>query len=375
MIVGILKEIKTKENRVSMTPAGVELMVAHGHTVLVERGAGKESNYSNKDYSSAGAEICNAAEEIYRKAGMIMKVKEPLPVEFPLIRKGQIVFTYFHFAASEELTRAIIDSKCVAIAYETVERTNGSLPLLTPMSEIAGKMSIQEGAKYMEKTYGGKGKLLGGVPGVDPGTVLIIGGGVVGTNAAKMACGLGAKVYLLDTCLDRLRYLSDVMPPNCFPLMSNPATVRRLLPLSDIVVGAVLIPGAKAPRLITREMLKLMKKGSVIVDVAIDQGGCFETSRPTTHDDSIYEVDGIIHYCVANMPGAVSATSTVALTNATLPYAIEIADSGYKKAAMKNPEIAKGINIIEGKVTYEGVAEAFGLPYTPLERIFKRKKK
>lgn len=375
MIIGVLKEIKTKENRVAMTPAGVEQMVSSSHTVLVESGAGKGSNYSNKDYSNAGAQIIKSAKEIYGTADMIMKVKEPLAVEYPLIRKGQIVFTYFHFAASEALTRAIIDSKCIAIAYETVGREDGSLPLLTPMSEIAGKMSIQEGAKYMEKTFGGKGKLLGGVPGVDPGTVLIIGGGVVGTNAAKMACGLGAKVYLLDTNLDRLRYLSDVMPPNCFPLMSNPATIRRLLPLSDLVVGAVLIPGAKAPKLITRDMLKLMKKGTVIVDVAIDQGGCFETSRPTTHDDSIYQLEGIIHYCVTNMPGAVSASSTVALTNATLPYAIAIADNGYKKAAMKNPEIAKGINIIGGKVTYEGVADAFGLSYTPLERVLKQKKR
>jgi alanine dehydrogenase len=261
------------------------------------------------------------------------------------------------------------------VAYETVEKANGSLPLLTPMSEVAGKMAVHEGAKYLEKTFGGKGKLLGGVPGVDSGTVLILGGGVVGVNAAKIACGLGAKVYLLDTNLERLRYLSDVMPPNCFPVHSSPANVRRYLAEADLVVGAVLIPGATAPRLVTREMLKLMKKGTVIVDVAIDQGGCIETARPTTHDDPIYEVDGIIHYCVANMPGAVSMTSTIALTNATLPYAVEIADKGVRKAALDNPEIAKGINIIDGKVTYPGVAEAFGLKHTPIDTLLAAKRR
>jgi alanine dehydrogenase len=288
-------------------------------------------------------------------------------VEYDLIREGQIIFTYFHFAASEELTRAIMDSKCIAVAYETVEKANGSLPLLTPMSEVAGRMAIQEGAKYLEKTYGGKGVLLSGVPGVDSGTVVVIGGGIVGTNAAKMACGMGAKVYLLDTNLGRLRYLSDVMPKNCFPLMSNPAVLRNLLPEADLVVGAVLIPGAMAPRLVTRSMLSYMKKGSVIVDVAIDQGGCFETAKPTTHDDPIYEVDGIIHYCVANMPGAVSMTSTIALTNATLPYALELSAKGYKIAVRQNPDLAKGVNIINGKITYKGVADAFGLEYTPLD--------
>jgi alanine dehydrogenase len=292
-----------------------------------------------------------------------------LPVEYDLIREGQILFTYFHFAASEELTRAIMARKCVAIAYETVEKANGSLPLLTPMSEVAGRMAIQEGAKYLEKTYGGKGVLLSGVPGVDSGTVVVIGGGIVGTNAAKMACGMGAKVYLLDTNLERLRYLSDVMPKNCFPLASNPAILRKLLGEADLVVGAVLIPGAMAPKLVTREMLAYMKKGSVIVDVAIDQGGCFETAKPTTHDDPIYEVDGIIHYCVANMPGAVSMTSTIALTNATLPYAMELADKGYKIAVRQNADLAKGINVIDGKVTYKGVAEAFGLEYTPLDAV------
>jgi len=302
MQIGILKEIKTKENRVAMTPAGVEQMVAHGHEVFVETTAGEGSGFSDQKYEKAGAAILATAKEIYEQCEMVMKVKEPLPVEFPLIRKDQIVFTYFHFAADEKLTRAMMDAGCVAVAYETVEKPDRSLPLLTPMSEVAGRMAIQEGAKYLEKTYGGKGVLLSGVPGVEPGTVLIIGGGVVGTNAAMVACGLGAKVYLLDTNLQRLRYLSEVMPKNCFPVVSSPANIRKLLKESDLVVGAVLIPGATAPRLITREMLKLMKKGSVIVDVAIDQGGCIETAKPTTHDDPIYEVDGPSIRAVALRP-------------------------------------------------------------------------
>ncbi len=369
MQVGVLKEIKNKENRVSMTPAGVEQMVAHGHSVQVETTAGNGSGFSDDAYVAAGATIAASARDIYEQCEMIMKVKEPLPVEYPMIRKGQILFTYFHFAAAEELTKAIIDTESIAVAYETVEKANGSLPLLTPMSEVAGRMAIHEGAKYLEKTYNGKGILLGGVPGVSPGTVVVIGGGVVGTNAAKMACGMGAKVYLLDTNLERLRYLSDVMPKNCFPLMSNPAVLRDLLGEADLVVGAVLIPGAMAPKLITREMLGYMKKGSVIVDVAIDQGGCVETAKATTHDDPIYEVDGIIHYCVANMPGAVSMTSTMALTNATIPYALELADKGYKIAALENLELAKGLNIVKGKVTYKGVAEAFNLKYEPFESV------
>jgi alanine dehydrogenase len=335
----------------------------------VETCAGEGSGFTDQQYQKAGATILATSKEIYTTSEMVMKVKEPLPVEFPLIHKGQVMFTYFHFAASEELTRAVLQSGCVAVAYETVRKANGSLPLLTPMSEVAGKMAVHEGAKYLEKTYGGKGKLLGGVPGVDAGTVLILGGGVVGVNAAKIACGLGAKVYLLDSNLERLRYLSDVMPPNCFPIYSSPANIRKYIVDADLVVGAVLIPGAAAPRLVTHEMLKIMKKGSVIVDVAIDQGGCIETARPTTHDDPIYEVDGIIHYCVANMPGAVSMTSTIALTNATLPYAVEIADKGVKRAALENPEIAEGINIIDGKVTYPGVAQAFSMTYTPLPEV------
>ncbi len=371
MLVGVLKEIKTKENRVAMTPAGVEQMVARGHKVFVETKAGEGSGFSDAKYEKAGAAIAGTPKEIYDQCEMVMKVKEPLPVEYPLMRSGQVLFTYFHFAASRELTQAVIDSKIIAVAYETVEKADRSLPLLTPMSEVAGRMAIQQGAKYLEKTYGGKGVLLGGVPGVEPGVVLVIGAGVVGTNAAMVACGLGAQVYLLDTNLQRLRYLNEVMPKNCFPIASSPANVRKFLKESDLVVGAVLIPGATAPRLITREMLKLMKKGSVIVDVAIDQGGCFETSKPTTHDDPIYEVDGIVHYCVANMPGAVSMTSTVALTNATLPYALELADKGYAKAAQESPEIAKGLNIIEGKITYQGVAEAFSMPYTPLDSVLR----
>jgi alanine dehydrogenase len=369
MLIGIVKEIKPKENRVAMTPAGVEQMISHGHSVLVETGAGDGSGFSDEDYVRAGGKICSSAKEIYKKSEMIMKVKEPLPVEYPLIRKGQIVFTYFHFAANAELTKAIMDSECVAVAYETIERENGSLPLLTPMSEIAGRMAIQEGAKYLENTYGGKGMLLSGVPGVEPAIVMIIGGGVVGTNAAKIAAGLGARVFLLDVNLERLRYLSDIMPSNVVTTVSNPENTRKLLKEADLVVGAVLRHGAITPQLITREMLKLMKKGSVIVDVAIDQGGCIETAKPTTHDDPVYVVDGIIHYCVANMPGAVSLTSTKALINATLPYALDIADKGYKKAAQENPEIARGINIIKGKVTHKGVAEAFDLEYESVDSL------
>lgn len=369
MKVGVLKEIKIKENRVAMTPSGVEQMIEHGHTVMVEATAGEGSGFTDETYVKSGAQIEPSAQVIYEKCEMVMKVKEPLPVEYPLIRQGQVLFTYFHFAASEELTRAMIDTGSISVAYETVEKANGSLPLLTPMSEVAGRMAIHEGAKYLERTYNGKGILLGGVPGVEPGTVIVIGGGIVGTNAAKMACGMGAKVYLLDTNLERLRYLSDIMPKNCLPLMSNPAVLRKLLKDADLVVGAVLIPGATAPKLITREMLGLMKRGSVIVDVAIDQGGCSETSKATTHDEPIYEVDGIVHYCVANMPGAVSMTSTIALTNATLPYAIQLADKGYKAAALENPELAKGLNIVEGKITCQAVAEAFNLPYKPFESL------
>jgi len=369
MIVGILKEIKTEENRVCMTPAGVEVMRQNGHEVLVEKNAGIGSGFENKAYLTAGAEIIDTPKEIFERAKMVMHVKEPLPAEYDLIRKDQIIFTYLHLAAAEELTQVLIKSGSIGIAYETIQKEDGSLPLLTPMSEVAGRMAIQQGAKYLEMAHGGHGVLLGGVPGVDPGTVVIIGGGVVGTNAAKMACGLGAKVYILDMNLERLRYLSDVMPSNCFLLMSKPTTLRRLIKEADVVVGAVLIPGAKAPRLITREMLKTMKKGAVLVDVAIDQGGCFETSKATTHGEPIYTVEGVVHYCVANMPGAVSKTSTLALTNATLPYAVEIANKGWEKAMQENPEIKLGANVVKGKVTYEGVAEAFGLEFTPINTL------
>jgi alanine dehydrogenase len=369
MIVGILKEIKAEENRVCMTPAGVEVMIANGHRILVEKNAGAGSGFADEAYVKSGAQIIDAPKEIFDAADMVMHVKEPLPSEYDLIREGQIVFTYLHLAADETQTTALIKSKSVSIAYETIQKADGSLPLLTPMSEVAGRMAIQQGAKYLEMAQGGHGALLGGVPGVDPGTVVVIGGGVVGINAAKMACGLGAKVYLLDMSLDRLRYLSDVMPANCFTLMSSPETIRRLVKQADVVVGAVLIPGAKAPRLVTRDMLKTMKKGSVLVDVAIDQGGCFETSRATTHGDPTYVVDDVVHYCVANMPGAVAKTSTLALTNATLPYAVEIANKGWKVAMQENTEIKLGGNVIDGKVTYRAVADAFGMDYTPVESL------
>ncbi|EKD39496.1 MAG: hypothetical protein ACD_75C00388G0002 [uncultured bacterium] len=369
MNVGILKEIKVAENRVAMTPAGVETMKANGHNVMIERSAGEGSGFADGAYSRAGAEIIENPAEIYARSEMVMHVKEPQPSEYGLIREGQIVFTYFHFAPNEPLTRAFIANKSVAIAYETVEGPRGDLPLLTPMSEVAGRMSMQEAAKYLERSFNGRGLLLGGVTGVAPATVVVVGGGVVGTNAAQMACGLGAKVYLLDMNLDRLRYLSEIMPKNCFPMMSSATLLRGLVVEADVVIGAVLVAGTKAPRLVTREMLKTMKKGAVIVDVAIDQGGCFETSKPTTHTEPIYEVDGIIHYCVANMPGAVPVTSTMALTNATLPYAVQIAGNGWKNAARTNYGVKTGLNIVHGQVTCKGVADAFDLPYTPAEMV------
>ena len=371
MIVGILKEIKIAENRVCMTPAGVEVMTHHKHQVLVEKNAGQGSGFSDEEYVQAGATIVETPAEIFARADMVMHVKEPQPSEYDLIRKDQIVFTYLHLAADEQQTRALIKAGSVNIAYETIQKEDGSLPLLTPMSEVAGRMATQVGAEYLQMTKGGRGILLGGVPGVEPGNVVVIGGGVVGINAALMACGLGAKVYLLDTNLDRLRYLREVMPSNCFPIMSSVPKLRELLQDADLVVGAVLIPGAKAPKLVTREMLKVMKPGSVMVDVAIDQGGCFETSKATTHADPVYTVDGVVHYCVANMPGAVAKTSTMALTNATLPYALQIANKGWKQACRDNNEIALGLNIVDGKVTYGAVAEAFSLPYTPVADVLK----
>jgi alanine dehydrogenase len=369
MIVGILKEIKVEENRVCMTPAGAEVMIQNGHTVLVERTAGAGSGFEDQAYIKAGAEIVDTPKEIFDRSDMVMHVKEPQPSEYGMIRENQIVFTYLHLAADEQQTRGLIESRGICIAYETIQKEDGSLPLLTPMSEVAGRMAIQQGAKYLEMAQGGHGVLLGGVPGVDPGNVVVIGGGIVGINAAKMACGLGAKVYILDMNLDRLRYLSDVMPANCFNLFSSPATLRELIQEADVVVGAVLVTGAKAPKLITRDMLKTMKPGAVLVDVAIDQGGCFETSKATTHSDPIYVVDGVVHYCVANMPGAVPRTSTMALTNATLPYAVEIANKGWKKAMQESKEIKLGANVINGKVTYKAVAEAFDLGYTSIDDL------
>ena len=364
MIVGVPKEIKTNENRVALVPAGAESLAADGHTVLVEQGAGLGSGFNDDAYRAVGAEIAPSADAVWAKAEMIMKVKEPIEPEWPKIRKGQVVFTYFHFAASEPLTRAIIKSGSIAIAYETVQLPTGELPLLTPMSEVAGRMAVQEGAKYLEKVFGGSGILLGGVPGVLPAEVVIIGGGVVGTNAAKMAAGLGAHVTLLDVSLDRLRYLSDVLAANVDGVYSNRHNILEQIKKADLVIGAVLLPGAKAPSLVKRADLKLMKPGSVIVDVAVDQGGCIETTKPTTHENPTYVVDGIIHYAVANMPGGVPRTSTLALTNATFAYAKRLAKLGWKDACRKDPSLALGLNVVEGKVVYPGVAEAFNLPLT-----------
>ena len=362
MIVGVPREIKTAENRVALVPAGAESFADDGHTVLVERGAGLGSGFTDATYTAAGAQIAATADEIWAKADMVLKVKEPIEAEWPRMRPGQILFTYFHFAAAEALTKAVIKSNAIAVAYETVQLTSGELPLLTPMSEVAGRMAVQEGAKYLEKVSGGSGILLGGVPGVLPGEVLILGGGVVGTNAAKMAAGLGAHVTLLDISLDRLRYLSDVLPANVDLVYSNRLNILDQLTRADLVIGAVLLPGAKAPHLVKRADLKVMKPGSVIVDVAVDQGGCIETIKATTHDHPTYVVDGILHYGVANMPGGVPRTSTLALTNATFPYAKRLARDGWRKACKADPSLALGLNVVEGKVVYPGVAEAFGLP-------------
>ena len=369
MIVGILKEIKSGENRVAMTPAGVEVMVGQGHGVLVESLAGAGSGFGDEAYLSSGAELVARPAEIFARAQLVMHVKEPQPSEYAMIRAGQIVFTFFHFAASESLTLAMVETGAVAIAYETITDRENALPLLTPMSEVAGRMAAQEAAKYSERAQGGRGILLGGVPGVGPASVLVLGGGVVGTHAAQMACGLGAKVYLLESNLGRLRHLAEVMPKNCFPMMYSPATLRELVQQADVVIGAVLVPGARTPKLVTREMLKGMKKASVLVDVAIDQGGCFESSRPTTHAAPTFELDGILHYCVANMPGAVPLTSTVALTNATLPYALAIAGNDWRELVRRDRGIRDGVNLALGKVTCRGVAEAFNLEYTPVEHL------
>jgi len=367
MIIGVPKEIKANENRVALQPSGAEILKQNGHEVFIENNAGVGSGFENEDYIAAGAKILDTAKEIFEIAEMIMKVKEPLPQEIQMIQEGQIVFTYFHFAAGRELTEGIMKSKSIAIAYETIETEDGSLPLLNPMSEVAGRLSIQAGARCLEKVFGGHGVLLGGVTGVEPAKVVILGGGIVGTNAAQMAAGLGANVVILDINIERLRFLDHVLPANVTTMMSTPANIRKQISDADLVVGAVLITGAKAPHLITRDMLKLMKKGSVIADVAVDQGGCVETIHPTTHAEPTYVVDDVIHYAVANMPGAVPKTSTIALTNVTLPYAIEIANKGYVEAIKTNKEIALGVNVIDGKIVYEHVAEAFDLPYTPLE--------
>ncbi len=369
MIIGVPKEIKTNENRVALVPGGAAALVSAGHTVLIEKDAGQGSGFEDSAYVQFGAQIVDTAAEVWQRADMIMKVKEPIAREWPHMRENQVIFTYFHFAADEALTRASIDSGAICIAYETVQLPTGELPLLTPMSEVAGRMSVQEGAKYLEKYFGGRGILLGGVPGVDRGNVLIIGGGIVGTNAAKMAAGLGARVTMLDVSLNRLRYLADVMPANVTVVYSNRQNLLDHLAIADLVVGGVLLPGAKAPKLIKREDLKLMKPGSVIVDVAVDQGGCVETIHPTTHEDPIYVVDGVIHYAVANMPGGVPRTSTLALTNATFPYALTLANKGWKEACRNDRALALGLNVVQGKTVYPGVAEAFDLKYTEVEKV------
>jgi alanine dehydrogenase len=363
MKIGVPKEIKTNENRIALVPAGAETLVGAGHSVLVETGAGLGSGFADEDFAAVGAAIAPDADTVWRDSEMIMKVKEPIKVEWPRMRNGQLLFTYFHFAADEELTRAHLKSGAVCVAYETVELPTRELPLLTPMSEVAGRMAVQEGAKYLEKLYGGRGVLLGGVPGVAPAKVVILGGGIVGINAAKMAAGLGAKVVILDISLERLRYLSDVMPANVQLIHSNRHNILEQIATADLVVGGVLIPGAKAPKLIRRADLSLMRPGSVIVDVAIDQGGCVETIHATTHENPTYVVDGVIHYGVANMPGGVPRTSTLALTNATLPYALQLANKGWKRALKDNPALLKGLNVADGQVTYAGVAEAFGMEF------------
>ena len=367
MVIGVPKEIKNNENRVGMTPSGVQEMTRRGHVVYVQASAGANSGFPDEAYVAAGAKILPGIEEVYAIAEMIVKVKEPIASEYGLVRKGQLVFTYFHFASSQALTKAMIESGAVCCAYETVERKDRSLPLLVPMSEVAGRMAVQEGCYFLERPRGGKGKLMGGVPGVKPAKVFVIGAGIVGTAAARTAAGMGADVTICDISLPRLAYLADVMPRNVKTLMSSEYNIREELKSADLVVGSVLVPGAKAPKLVTRDMLSLMQPGTVLVDIAIDQGGCFETSYPTTHEEPTYYVDGILHYCVANIPGAVPYTSTLALTNATLPYALQLADKGWRKACADNEELRKGLNVVEGQVVYKEVAEAWGLSYSTLE--------
>ena len=369
MIIGVPKEIKNNENRVALTPAGTQELVKRGHTVYVQTSAGVDSGFQDDEYGKAGAKLIATAAEVFSLSEMIMKVKEPIEQEYKLIKKNQLVFTYFHFASHEPLAKAMVASGAVCLAYETVERADGSLPLLIPMSEVAGRMAIQEGAKYLEKPLKGRGILLGGVPGVKPAKVLILGGGVVGTNAAKIAAGMGADVTITDVNLTRLRYLDDVMPKNVHTLVSNEYTIREMVKDHDLIVGAVLIPGAKAPKLVTRDMLKTMRPGTVLVDVAVDQGGCIETCTPTTHENPTFIIDDVVHYCVANMPGAVPYTSTLALTNATLPYAIRLANQGWKQACQENSDLRNGLNIIQGEVVYKAVADAFGLHYTDVKKF------
>ena len=367
MKVGIPKEIKNNENRVGMTPAGVAELVCRGHEVSVQHTAGEGSGFADDDYVEAGARILPTIEAVYRECDMIVKVKEPIEPEYELVRKGQLLFTYFHFACEKELTDAMLKSGAVCLAYETVQLSNGSLPLLQPMSEVAGRMATLNGAYYLQKTQGGKGKLISGVPGVSPAKVLVLGGGVVGEAAARMAAGLGADVTITDISLPRLRQLDIETPANVHTLYSSEHNIRQMLPAVDIVIGSVLVPGDKTPHLITKDMLSLMEPGTVLVDVAIDQGGCFETSRPTTHSDPVYTEQGIVHYCVANIPGAVPNTSTLALTNATLRYAIALADKGWEQACREDSALAKGLNIVEGRIVYKAVADVFGLPYEPFE--------
>ncbi|WP_037319041.1 alanine dehydrogenase [Salegentibacter sp. Hel_I_6] len=360
MIIGVPKEIKNNESRVGMTPAGVLELTKSGNTVYVQTTAGEGSGFLDDDYELAGAEILGSIEAVYSAAEMIVKVKEPIEEEYSLVKKDQVVFTYFHFASNQKLTEAMMQSGSVCIAYETVEDASGTLPLLTPMSEVAGRMAIQQGAKYLEKPVKGKGLLLGGVPGVRPGKVLVLGAGVVGIQAAKMAAGLGSQVTIMDINMNRLRYVNDVMPSHVVTEFSNEFNIRKHIKTHDLIIGGVLIAGAKAPKLITRDMLKDMQKGSVIVDVAVDQGGCIETTRPTTHEDPVYIIDDVVHYCVANMPGAVPHTSTLALTNVTLPYVLKLAKLGWEKACAEDADLEKGLNIINGKVVYQPIAEAFG---------------
>ncbi|MFC1563206.1 alanine dehydrogenase [candidate division KSB1 bacterium] len=369
MIVGVLKEIKQDEYRVSLLPDGVDILTSKGHKVFVEKDAGLGSGFTNELYEKSGAVIIDTAKEVYEQAELILKVKEPLAQEYSLIRKGQIVFTFFHFAASRELTVGMAETEAICIAYETVQKDDGSLPILIPMSEIAGRMAIQAGAKFLEKVHGGRGILLSEVPGVKPVEVLIIGGGMVGINAALSASGLGARVIILDNNLYHLRYLNTIMPSNVSTLMSISYDIRDFLKNSDLVVGAVLIPGAKSPKLVTKDMLKIMKAGSVVVDVSIDQGGCFETSRPTTHHDPVYVVDNIIHYCVANIPGAVPFTSTIALNNATFPYILKLCNEGFEKCVETDREIRRGVDIYRGKITNKKVADEFDIEYVPFDEL------